>query len=210
MSLILMKIMLVLGIVGHALNMYCDRILSVFPNGKLKLEDLKTIGENDKMARLMDGVSEKVPMRSAILGAFALMLEFFGYFSITAYIYEHSKIYAAVLFFAIVLFIVIAVAHHIKYGLAEYVFLKLEKDERAKALMIDLYSSAPITRICYAGYFVFIVTLITAIVSGTAALPMWSVIFTILPIFIILFPFRIIGTLHIAAMMSMLVWIFLI
>ena len=49
MSLTVMKLMLVLGIIGHALNMYCDRILSVFPNGTLKLEDIKTFGKNDKM-----------------------------------------------------------------------------------------------------------------------------------------------------------------
>ena len=53
MSLTVMKLMLVLGIIGHALNMYCDRILSVFPNGTLKLEDIKTFGKNDKMTRLM-------------------------------------------------------------------------------------------------------------------------------------------------------------
>ena len=57
MSLTVMKLMLVLGIIGHALNMYCDRILSVFPNGTLKLEDIKTFGKNDKMTRLMEGVS---------------------------------------------------------------------------------------------------------------------------------------------------------
>ena len=53
MSLTIMKIMLVLGIIGHALNMYCDRILSIFPNGTLKLEDIKTFGKDDKMAKLM-------------------------------------------------------------------------------------------------------------------------------------------------------------
>lgn len=48
MNLILMKLLLALGILGHALNMYCDRILSVFPNGTLKLEDMNTIGEEGK------------------------------------------------------------------------------------------------------------------------------------------------------------------
>ena len=52
MSLTVMKLMLVLGIIGHALNMYCDRILSVFPNGTLKLEDIKTFGKDDKAKEL--------------------------------------------------------------------------------------------------------------------------------------------------------------
>lgn len=31
MTVTAIKIMFVLGILGHALNMYCDRILSIFP-----------------------------------------------------------------------------------------------------------------------------------------------------------------------------------
>ena len=52
MSLTVLKIMLVLGIIGHTLNMYCDRILSIFPNGKLTLADLKTFGKDDKLAKI--------------------------------------------------------------------------------------------------------------------------------------------------------------
>ena len=48
------------------LNMYCDRILSIFPNGKLTLADLKTFGKDDKLAKIIEGVSKKVPMRSAM------------------------------------------------------------------------------------------------------------------------------------------------
>lgn len=210
MSLTILKTMLALGIVGHALNMYCDRILSVFPNGVLKLENLKDIGDVAKMAKLMEGVSEKVPMRSAILGAFALTLEFLGYFSITVYIYGYSRLFGSILFIAIVLFVMIGIAHHVKYGLAEWVFLKLGRDDKAQSLMVDLYNSAPVTKICYAGYIVFIIALILAIVSGGAAVPIWSVVFTVLPVFIVLAPFRIIGTLHISAMVSMLAWMILI
>lgn len=209
MNLTVLRIMLASGIAGHALNMYCDRLLSVFPNGMLKLEDLKDIGNEGKMAKLLEGVSADVSMRSAILGAFFLLLQFFGYFAITAYIYGHSVWYGSILFVSIALFLIIETAHHVKYGLVEYVFIKLGRDDRAKALMLDLYNSAPVTRICYAGYLVFIFTLIAAIVSGTAALPLWAALFTILPLLLILAPFRIIGTLHIAAMISMLAWIFL-
>ena len=210
MSLTALKLMLMLGIIGHGINMYCDRILSVFPNGRLMLEDLKTIGENDKMAKLMENTSPKIPMRSAILGAFSLFLQFLGYFSITRYIYGHSRIYGSILFVSIALFIIIGTAHHVKYALSEYVFIRLGRDEKAKSLMLDLFNGGPITRICYVAYLVFIFTLIMAIVSGAAAFPLWAVIFTILPLFLILAPFRIIGTLHISAMASMLVWMLLI
>ena len=209
MSLLVLRIMLALGIVGHGFNMYCDRLLSVFPKGRLMLEDMKTIEENDKMATLMEDTSEKVPMRSAILGAFSLFLQFLGYFSITAYIYERSKIFGSILFVSIALFIIIGTAHHVKYALGEYIFIKLGRDAKAKSLMLAFYNSAPITKICYVGYLVFIFTLMIAIVSGAATFPVWAVIFTILPVFILMFPFRIIGTLHIAAMVSMLVWMLL-
>lgn len=135
MSSTVLKLMLLLGIIGHACNMYCDRILSIFPNGQLKLENFKDLTNEEKMAHLLEGVSPKIPMRSAILGAFSLFLQFLGYFSLSAYIYGHSRLYGAIL---------------------------------------------------------FVITLIVAIVTGIAAFPLWAVIFTILPIFILLFPFRII------------------
>lgn len=210
MNLTVLKLMLALGIAGHAINMYCDRILSIFPNGKLTLKSMDTLKDGRKLAKLMEGVSENVPMRSAILGAFSLVLQFLGYFSISAYIYERSTVYGTILFLTITLFIVVGTAHHVKYALGEYVFLKLGRDARAHSLMMAFYDSAPITKICYLSYIVFIITLIAAIVTGTAAFPIWAAIFTILPIFIILFPLQIIGTLHIAAMTSMLVWLFLI
>ena len=136
--------------------MYCDRILSIFPNGQLKLENFKDLNNEKKWHTF-----PKIPMRSAILGAFSLFLQFLGYFSLSAYMYGRSRLYGSILFVSIAFFIVLGTAH------------------------------------------------LAAIVTGTAAFPLWDVIFTILPIFILLFPFRIIGTLHIAAMTSMLVWMIL-
>lgn len=83
MNPIILKIMLGLGIIGHAINMYCDYILSVFPNGKLKMSNIIDLNDSRKMSELMDGVFEKTPMRSSILGAF-------GYFAITAQVYQNS------------------------------------------------------------------------------------------------------------------------
>ena len=117
MSLLLKRIMLGLGIIGHALNMYCDRILCIFPNGTINFSNIKEITEGDAAAKLMESTSEKLPMRSAV-----------------------------------------------------YVIV---------------------------------------VVTGVIGFPIWALIFTILPIVIVMFPFRIIGTLHIAAMVSMLGWMLL-
>ena len=56
-----------------AINMYCDRILSIFPNGTLKLVNYSKLKEGDYAAKLMEGVSPSVPMRSGVLGVFAIV-----------------------------------------------------------------------------------------------------------------------------------------
>ena len=210
MSLTFLKILLILGIIGHGINMYCDRVLSIFPNGKLTFASMNDLGDHQKLAHLMDGVPATLAMRSAILGAFSLVLQLLGYTALSAYMYQHSTVYGTIMFLAIVIFIVVGTAHHVKYALSEYLFIKLGRDKKAHTVMMDLFNAAPITRICYVAYIVFIITMIIAVLTGTAAVPLWAAIFTILPVFIIMFPFRIIGTLHISAMVSMLVWIFLI
>lgn len=210
MDPIILKIMLGLGMLGHALNMYCDYLLSVFPDGKLKISNMKDLNNSQKMSKLMDGVSEKTPMRSVILGAFALFLEAFGYFAITANVYQNSHVLGLILFAAILLFIVVGTAHHVVCGISEWIYVKLDRSEEAHKAMLALYNGAPSTKVCYLGYVAFIVTLIVAIGMGLASVPLWMIAFTILPIFMILAPFKIIGTLHISAMISMLVWLIVI
>ena len=75
----ILYILLALGIIGHAINMYCDRILSIFPNGTLKLANYSKLKDGGYAAKLMEGVSPSVPMRSGVLGVFAIVLEFCGY-----------------------------------------------------------------------------------------------------------------------------------
>lgn len=58
----ILYILLALGIIGHAINMYCDRILSIFPNGTLKLANYSKLKDGDYAAKLMEGVSPSVPM----------------------------------------------------------------------------------------------------------------------------------------------------
>ena len=207
MDPVILKIMLGLGIIGHAINMYCDYILSVFPNGKLKMSNMKDLNDSRKMSELMDGVFEKTPMRSAILGAFALFFEAFGYFAITAQVYSGSRVLGLILFAAALLFIVAGTAHHVVCGIAEWVFLKLGRTEEAHKTMLSLYNGAPSTKTCYLGYIAFVIALIAAIATGCAGVSLWMIVFTVLPIFIVLAPFKIIGTLHISAMISMLAWL---
>ena len=86
----ILYILLALGIIGHAINMYCDRILSIFPNGTLKLANYSKLKDGDYAAKLMEGVSPSVPMRSGVLGVFAIVLEFCGYAALAAYVRGHD------------------------------------------------------------------------------------------------------------------------
>lgn len=210
MTVTLIRVMIALGIVGHAINMYCDRILSIFPNGTIKFDNIKEIEKDGVLAEMMEGVSATVPLRSAVLGAFALVLEFFSYFALAVYTFEQSQILGGVMFVAITFSCILGAAYHVKCGLAEYVFLQQGRDHTAKGMMLDLLNSAPVLRICGVGLFAYIVTLIIAIATGIIGFPLWALLFTIVPIVLLLFPFKIVGTMHIAAMVSMLGWIFLI
>lgn len=79
-------------------------------------------------------------------------------------------------------------------------------DEKAKDMMTDLMNKGSILRLCFFGLISYIVLLIIIIINGTIGFPIGSLLFTILPLFILLFPLKIIGTVHLAAMISMFVW----
>ena len=187
------------------INIYCDRILSIFPNGTLKLVNYSKLKESDYTAKLMEGVSPNVPMRSGVLGVFSIVLEFCGYAALAAYAYQKAPVYGAIPFACIV-----SSAYHLTCGLAEYMFLKYGRDERAKGMMLDLMGSGASLRLCSLGMITFYITLMVAIITGAIGFPIWALVFTILPIFIVMFPLQIVGMLHIAAMVSMLGWMFLI
>lgn len=142
MSVALIKLMIALGIAGHALNMYCDRILSIFPNGTIKFDNINEIKKDGVLAKLLEGVSEEVPMRSAVLGAFAIVLEFFGYIGLALYTYERSTIMGMVMFVCGVFFCIVAAAYHVKTAMAEYIFLKLERDNIKSRNEIEKFSAA--------------------------------------------------------------------
>lgn len=210
MTVTLIKVMITLGIAGHAINMYCDRILSIFPNGTIKFDNIKEIEKDGVLAEMMEGVSATVPLRSAVLGAFALVLEFFSYFALAVYTFERSQILGGVMFAAITFSCILGAAYHVKCGFAEYVFLQLGRDHTAKDMMQDLLNCAPVLQLCGVGLAAYIVLLIIAIVTGIIGFPLWALVFTIVPFVLLLSPFKIVGTMHIAAMVSMLGWIFLV
>lgn len=206
----ILKIGLIFGIIGHIINMWCDRVLSITPNGKLTFSTMNDINDPQKMAELYEGVDSSVPMNSAVLGAFALSLHYFGYISIARFIGTYSNILGTILFVCASLFAILGVGHHVKYALSLWTFIKGGRDEKSYELFTELYHGGNATKLCYLGYVAYILTLILAIFMNIGGLPLWALIFTVLPIFIVLFPFKIIGSLHLSAIITFLGWMFLI
>ena len=145
----MLKVMLILEIIGHAVNMYCDRRLSIFPNGTFSFETIGHIKEEGYLKHVLNGVSASVPMFSSVLGVFAIVLEFFVYLSLAIYVYQKSEIFGILLFLATIFFCILASDYHVKTGLSEYVFIKLGMDEKAKDVMIDLMNKGSILRLCF-------------------------------------------------------------
>ena len=175
----------------------------------------KQVGYEDRnyfsiVFKKLEGVSPSVPMRSGVLGVFAIVLEFCGYAALAAYAYQKAPVYGAILFVGTTFACIVSSAYHLKCGLAEYMFLKYGRDERAKGMMLDMLRSGASLRLCSLGMITFYITLMVAIITGAIGFPIWALVFTILPIFIVMFPLQIVGMLHIAAMVSMLGWMFLI
>lgn len=209
MNAMMLKLMLGLGMIGHAVNMYCDRRLSIFPNGQIDYKTIKDLFKGDNAARLMEGVSEKVPMFSTVAGAFCVLLELMGYSALGFYTYQYNQVLGMIMVFGSALYGVLGAAYHVKEGFAEYLFLKMGRDDRAKECMMYLQNSASILRICVAGILALIMAYCIAVVTGVIGFPIWALVFTILPVVILIFPFKIIGSIHIGAMVSMLGWMLL-
>lgn len=133
----ILKIGLISGIVGHAVNMWCDRALSITPNGKLSVSTMNDINDPQKMAELYEGVNPSVPMNSAVLGAFALFLQYFGCASIAFYIGRCSNILGVILFVCASLFVIVGAGHHVKYALSVWMFIKGGRDEKSYELLPD-------------------------------------------------------------------------
>lgn len=206
----ILYILLALGIIGHAINMYCDHILSIFPNGTLKLANYSKLKDGDYAAKLMEGVSPSVRCVQACWACLPSCWSSADTRHWRRMRTQKAPVYGAILFVGTTFACIVSSAYHLKCGLAEYMFLKYGRDERAKGMMLDMLRSGASLRLCSLGMITFYITLMVAIITGAIGFPIWALVFTILPIFIVMFPLQIVGTLHIAAMVSMLGWMFLI
>ncbi|MCM1100027.1 MAG: hypothetical protein NC079_04810 [Clostridium sp.] len=131
MNDMVIKMMLLMAFAGHALCWMCDMLLIYAPGGKFNFECLK---DNQKMAKVFEGMSLKKPLASMLLGLFALMLSFGGYFALYEWMKQFSAVYAVIMIASAVVFFISGAAHHVFCGAVEWFYIRMGRTEEAREI----------------------------------------------------------------------------
>lgn len=190
------KLLLLTAFIGHLICWRCDWIITYTSSGRFTINDLQ---DNNKLSETFKSASLKRPLNSMLFGVFALAMIFCGYLGIYEWMKQYSMTYAAIIMASAILFIVTGTAHHVFCGAVEWVYIRLGRTEDARKVIIEFFKKTSVTMIvCYLGLLAFSISFLIAVVSGITPLPRWGCVFNVLPIFIVLSPFRIAGTGNIA------------
>lgn len=82
---------LLVAMLGHVLCVFADRLLLCTPGGTFGFSDMK---DNKRMAKLFTAKPESDPLRSIVLGALAMFLQFFGYLALGIWMRPYSALWA--------------------------------------------------------------------------------------------------------------------
>ena len=192
MSVLTVKWLLALTCVGHVLLWRCDWMITMLSSGRFGAQLMK---DNDKLAAVMGDTPLKKPMISMVLGAFAMTAMFPGYLALCMWMHQYSSVCAVLMGIGCTLFVLPGIAHHVFCGAVEWFYLRLGKTEDARKAILEFFKGTSSTMIvCYAGLLLFSVAVLIAVVGGMTPLPRWMGICNALPLFLVLNPFRIVGT----------------
>ena len=190
------KGLILLTFIGHLALWHCDRIITYLDGGRF---DFKAMGDNERLSKLMGNTALRYPMRSIVLGAFGMTAMFPGYLALCDWMRQFSGVYAALMCVGSIVCFLPGVAHHVFCGAVEWFYLRMNKTEEAWAAIVEFFKKTSATMyVCYFGLLIFAVSFFIAFVTGTTALPRWACVFNTLPVFLLLSPFRIVGTGNIA------------
>lgn len=197
MSLTEIKVYLLLACLGHALCCICDRAITYTPNGRFAFGDLH---DNAKLSALFDGAPLRNQLFSMLAGVLAMTLSSLGYIALYRYVEGYSTVCGTILLVSLVMLMVPGTAHHVFCGAVEWFYIRMGRTEESRQAITEFFKKTSSTMlVCYVGFAVFLVTLFVVVVSGMTGLPRWACIFNALPLFILMFPFRIVGSMNIAS-----------
>lgn len=190
------KILLFTAFIGHLICWACDILLIYAPGGKFGFECLK---DNQKMAKVFEGMSLKRPLTSMMLGLLALMMSFGGYFALYEWMKQFSVVSAVIMIAAAVVFFISGAAHHVFCGAVEWLYIRMGRTETARETALDFFKATLSTMyVCYLGQAVSVITLFIAVVMGNTSLPRWGCVFNVVPLYLILMIFKAPGAGNIA------------
>lgn len=197
-----MKVMLIIAMLGHIICWVCDYIISCTPAGRFGLVDLK---DNEKLSARFENMNTGRQINSILWGILALVMQVCGYFAIADDLRDTAPTCAMVMAAGAVVYISFGVAHHIICGIIEWFYIKFDRTEKARVTILDFFKKTSVTMIaCYVGLIMVSVALFVAIVTGRTAAPTWACIFNAVIFFIVLTPFRTVGTGNIAGALTFL------
>lgn len=202
MNLVIIKIFLILGIIGHLVCFICDRKITYTPNGRFNFNDLH---DNNKLSKLFVNTPLNNSMFSIVIGVFSLLFASFGYIGLVFYFLDVSKVYGIILLISFLIFITSGVAHHIICGIVEWFYIRLNRTEEARERILEFFKKTSVTmEMCYLALLVFLITLFIGLVSGVTALPWPACFMNTVVFFILLFPFKIVGSFNVASALMFL------
>ncbi|MCR5785503.1 MAG: hypothetical protein K6G40_07680 [Eubacterium sp.] len=188
--------LLIVAMVGHILNWYCDRLLFCTSSGTFKFSDMK---DNEKMAAVFKAMPENAPIRSIGLGTLAMCLQLFGYLTLGIWMQQYSPLWANLMIVGAALIYTFGLAYHVVGGSAEWIYIKSGHTEHGRELTEEFFRKNSATMIgCFIGIFMFSITFFIPVVVGITPLPAWACVFNMLPVYLVLAPFHIPGAGNIA------------
>ena len=187
---------LILAMIGHALCVYCDRLILCTPGGVFSYSDVK---DNRRMAKLFTAKPESEPLRSLVLGTLAMFMQFFGYLALGIWMRPYSALWANIMIVGAAMIYTFGLAHHVQGCAAEWIYIKSDHTEAGRKLTADFFGKTSATMIgCYGGILLFSVAQFIPVVTGMTPLPTWACVFNLLPLFLVQAPFNIPGAGNIA------------
>lgn len=186
-----LKLLLLLTFAGHAALWYCDKIITCLPGGRFSFKQLQ---DNRLLAATMGDTPPAQPMRSIMLGIFAMTAMLPGYLALSDWMRQFSETYAVLMAAGSILFFLPGTAHHVFCGAVEWAYLRMGKTAEARKQILTFFRQTSATMYaCYLGLLLFSVSFFLAVVSGATSLPRWACLCNTLPVVLLLAPFRIVG-----------------
>ena len=182
---------LIVAMIGHILNWYCDRLLFCTPSGNFTISDLK---DNKKMSAVFKTMPENAPIRSLVLGTLAMCMKFLGFLALGIWMQQYSSLWANLIIIGAAILYTFGLAYHIMGCAAEWIYIKNGCSEEERKLTSEFFDKSMPTMIsCFAGIIIISVSLFVPVVMGMTSLPAWACVINLLLLYLVQAPFNIPG-----------------